>query len=129
MRKFRSLVFGGVAPSYVVVLFNTGNMKPYYILRLFPPLGVLKKYKFDNLESLVFTLSNLYDTLNIDQLDLTEPEKNRWKKDPLNYFSEAVLITRVDPELCVDYTKKFNSFRNIEKIKIEYVTPLNEATA
>lgn len=104
-------------------------MRPYYILRLFPPIGLLRKYHFDNHESLMLTLANLYDTLNIENLDIKESQKKEWHRDPLGHFSECILVTHVDPSICVKHEKYFADVEKKQRIKVEYIIPYHEATA
>ncbi len=104
-------------------------MKYYYVLRLFPPLGILRKYQFENVDMLMLTLSNLYASMNIDKLDLSDSQKLAWRKHPLSHFAECVLITKVNTEVCYKHQKLFRDFEKNSKIKIQEIVPLNEAIA
>lgn len=74
-------------------------MEPYYVLKLLPPLGHSRKLKFDNLNELLFTLSNLYERLVIDFLPISESETYSWKKNKFDHFCECIVITRINPAL------------------------------
>ncbi len=99
-------------------------MKYYYILRLFPPLGVLNKYQFENIDMLMLTLANLYDNLNIDKLDISDTEKKDWKKSPLAHFAECVLVTKINTEVCYKHQKLFRDIEKNNKIRIQEIVPL-----
>jgi hypothetical protein len=102
-------------------------MKYYYILRLFPPLGVLNKYKFESEDMLNLTLSNLYNSMNIDKLDLSNDEKIQWHKNPLKYFIESILISKIDTEICYKHKKLFQNIEKNNRIKIQEIIPFAQS--
>lgn len=102
-------------------------MTPYYILRLLPPLGILNKYHFENLQSLIECVANLYQTLDINSLDMSESDRNNWRLHSLDLFCESIIITRVDPNMSEAY-KHFTNLEQGRRAKIYALPKLSEIT-
>jgi len=87
-------------------------MMPYYILRLLPPIGDMSKYVFPDTSSMMKAIEILRDSLDVDQIHASVAAKNIWKSSPDDCFQDCIVITRVDPELCLkheDYFTKLNT--------------------
>jgi len=101
-------------------------MEPYYILRLLPPLGYSRKLRFESVEDLLFTLSNLYAFLNIDFLPISDNELIAWKKDKLGHFCDCLVVTCVRPIVCEKHEEYFINTPPGKTIPIEsllFTTP------
>lgn len=100
-------------------------MTPYYILRLLPPLGILNKYHFENLQALIECIANLYQTLDIASLDMSETDRHIWREHSLDLFCESVIITRIDPNVSEAY-KHFTNLEQGRRAKIYTLPKLTE---
>lgn len=94
-------------------------MEPYYILRLLPPLGHSRKLRFESIDELLFTLSNLYYLINIEFLPITENEAIEWNKDKLAHFCDCIVVTYIQPEKCEKHEEYFVNTPKGKTIPIE----------
>ncbi len=106
------------SPTLVLFKGFMSKIDSYYILRLFPPLGELRSYKFHTLEHLLDTLHSLYLSMKIDTLDLLDSEKDSWKRKPLEYFSDSILILHIDPSINPKHYRMFHMPENPRDIKL-----------
>jgi hypothetical protein len=81
----------------------------YYILRILPPIGDLTKYRYETLQELIHAISQLRESLDIFQLDISQKSKQNWRENPDDCFQECILINKINPEKSPHHERFFRN--------------------